>query len=990
MKKRKISKLIAGVLAGAMIAVFGATGGVSVLADEVSEESDPSELSGVESEMSNSFEKEEQDLNADLPEVDNSEEKELSEEMEMTEENESQPDETQQEQETQSPDLLYDTSVVEESREEILLASTEPNYTQGGAGTRVDVTGQVKIWTTQRVRYDYDSSGRNYGSFFTVASNMMLEDGTVAGWSVCVDPKLNGMYAGTGGSFSKVYRFDAPLMKKAMYYADGTGHNYAEEVYAQSHGGSTDQGGVNILMHAAMAEIYARLGWAYKSSAGDFQNGASELLISDVKRYISLLNTLPDAPGEYYIYVGVNRDNFYQDFAFLSKRLEKGSLSLNKKSCGENITAGNDFYSIEGAEYKVYSDAALRNEVGSFETDKNGETIKIENLTAGTYYVKETKAPKGYQLDSEVHEIAVKAGEEATVSVVDTPLVDEAVISIEKRNAKENGSDGLTTAGTVFTIEHYPADYETVDQIPAGAPHRTWTIIAQETEEGVFAKLDADHVQDGSDDFYTLNGKIVLPYGTIILRETKAAKGFLNDGSFYNNETGERNLGSTFMGWLRGEKSVELFCENTKVSENGFSIADTPIYGGVKICKLDYETKSAQPQGDATLEGAEFVVINMNDYNVTFGGKVIAPGETVCKLVTDEEGMVQTGVQDFVFGRYKIHETKAPKGYSEIGITEREFAIEKNRKFVDLTDPSKAILNRVIRGDVAFRKIEASSQKSLAGIQFRITQIRTGENHTITVDENGEFDSRKSDLWFGEGEKQQDAGALPYGEYLLEELMTEQNANYQMYRGSFTVSENDQVIDLHNIENRDKPDLGTELTDEEGHHEVEASEEVTLIDAVSYYNFDQYIGKTVAFKGVLMDPGTGKPLLVDGKEVVAEATETIKSVNGQVKLRFTFDASLLEKKSAVAFENAYEGEGVLIAAHANIHDGSQTVKFRKKPEPKTPQKNVKSVKTGDYANVILWSGLLLIAGLTLGVAVIGMNLKKSGKSGSARDTDQSK
>lgn len=48
--------------------------------------------------------------------------------------------------------------------------------------------------------------------------------------------------------------------------------------------------------------------------------------------------------------------------------------------------------------------------VGSFTTDTDGNTTPIE-LRVGTYYIKETKSPKGFQLDTKVHVITVKARE---------------------------------------------------------------------------------------------------------------------------------------------------------------------------------------------------------------------------------------------------------------------------------------------------------------------------------------------------------------------------------------------------------------------------------------------------------------------------------------------------------------------------------------------------------------------------------------------------
>ncbi len=872
----------------------------------------------------------------------------------------------------------YEDEIIDQLQNEVMLASTEPNYTQGGAGTRTDVSDQVKLWTTQRVRYNYDDNGRNYGSFFTIMSNMVSEDGTVVGWSICVDPKRNGLYAGLGGSFSKIYRFDAPMMKKAIYYADGTGHNYAREIYAQSHGGSTDEGGVLILMHAALSEIYARLGWAYKSDVGDYQSGASDLLTEDGKRYISLLNTLPEVSDEYYVDVGTNRDNDYQDFGFLSKRLEKGSLTLVKNGDHNQITAENALYSLEGATYTVYSDSKLTNQVGTLTTKSDGTTAAIENLTPGTYYVKESKAPLGYSLDESIHMVEVQAGHQATVNVSDKPLYDTAIISIEKKSTQETSEDGLSTAGTLFEIRYYPEYYNSIDAIGEEKPYRTWIIEAKDNEEGVFASLDENHLTEGSDELFLVDGNPVLPLGTIVMRELKSAEGYIASGTFMNRSMSGESLGEVFIGEITGEDKVSLYYGQQKVEEGSFFMENTPIYGGVKIAKLDYESKSSVAQAEASLSGATFDIVNDNEYTVSVNGSNYKKGETVLVLTTDENGVAQTESNCLPYGRYTVVETEPPTGYSCDGITERKFTIEENGVTVDLTDPSNAILNRVIRGDIVFRKIEANSQRSIAGVDFTITLISTGEKHTITVDENGVFDSRESDLWFGEGEKQEGIGALPFGEYLLEEIQTEVNSDYQMYRGSFVVSEDGQIIDLHNIENRDKPDLGTELTSEKSSHEAAAAKNVVLTDTVSYYNFEQYVGRMVTIKGTLMDKSTGKPIVVDGKEVTAEKTVVIKNTNGQVKLTFVFDASEFDKREVVAFEHAYDEEGALIAAHAELKDAAQTVKFEKGEEEK-PKKSdttpAKGAKTGDETNVLLWITLLVGTVILLGATVIMMRKK---------------
>ncbi len=106
-------------------------------------------------------------------------------------------------------------------------------------------------------------------------------------------------------------------------------------------------------------------------------------------------------------------------------------------------------------------------------------------------------------------------------------------------------------------------------------------------------------------------------------------------------------------------------------------------------------------------------------------------------------------------------------------------------------------------------------------------------------------------------------------------------------------------------------------------------------DKVEYK--DLIVGKEYVVKGKLMDKVTNKPLLVDGKEVTVESKFTAKEKNGSITLVFTFNASALQGKEVVVFEELYQ-DNVLVAIHVDIEDKGQTVKFKEvKPEQPKPE-----------------------------------------------------
>ena len=119
------------------------------------------------------------------------------------------------------------------------------------------------------------------------------------------------------------------------------------------------------------------------------------------------------------------------------------------------------------------------------------------------------------------------------------------------------------------------------------------------------------------------------------------------------------------------------------------------------------------------------------------------------------------------------------------------------------------------------------------------------------------------------------------------------------------------------------PEIGTKAT-ADGKKEITA-DKITITDVVSYKDLTP--GKEYKLTGVLMNKATNDKLLIDGKEITAEATFTPKATTGEVEMTFTFDArELTAETEVVVFETLYR-DGIEITVHADIEDEGQTVKI---------------------------------------------------------------
>ena len=452
----------------------------------------------------------------------------------------------------------------------------------------------------------------------------------------------------------------------------------------------------------------------------------------------------------------------------------------------------------------------------------------------------------------------------------------------------------------------------------------------------------ADSYKVSGDSFYTQNGTICLPLGTITVEEKAAPNGYLLEGAYMQAAGSSEQIKGVYVAQIT--EDGELAALNVS---NQYSVSDKVIRGGVKIQKRDLETKDTKAQGGATLKDTAFEIISLNDNAVLVDGKLYNKNEVVKTIHTGVDGIAATAADTLPYGKYRIEESNAPEGYLTDGANSIEFDIVNDGEIVDLTDEAHSVYNQIKRGDLEGVKIGDGTHKRLANVPFRITSKTTGESHIIVTDKNGQFSTAadwvshkqntnagktsEDGIWFGTSTPDDSKGALLYDTYTIKELRCDSNKGMTLIPAfDVVVSRNKTVIDLGTLTDDYEPEISIHTTAADkvtGEKSIVAGKSVTIVDTVTLDGLKK--GTKYQLKGWQMVKSENAQLLIDGQPVESDYTFTAKKSEMEVEVSYTFNASALGGKDLVTFEELYNlsnpDEPVKVAEHKDIEDEGQTV-----------------------------------------------------------------
>ncbi|EAC3456839.1 hypothetical protein CER14_14045 [Listeria monocytogenes] len=285
-----------------------------------------------------------------------------------------------------------------------------------------------------------------------------------------------------------------------------------------------------------------------------------------------------------------------------------------KKADAETGDTAQGDASLVGAKYGIYEDAAATKLLDEITIGEDLTALSKKILLGGaskTVYVKETKAPLGYNIDPTIHAVKVDQKDDVTELLLGNAASKETVM--------KGGFE-------LIKFANKPLLQSTLATLPEGQKQALegaeFTATLKST--GVVAQTQTTDL-NGATSFQN------LPYGTYVISETKTPTGY---------------------------KAVADF--EVTISEEGqqfhYILEDKVVEAKVKIVKKDIETGKVIP-----LAGATFKVKDSEGNFLT--QHVNYPSDKdITEFVTAADGTLVLP-ETLVYGDYTLVEVKAPNGY---------------------------------------------------------------------------------------------------------------------------------------------------------------------------------------------------------------------------------------------------------------------------------------------------------------------------------------
>ena len=595
--------------------------------------------------------------------------------------------------------------------------------------------------------------------------------------------------------------------------------------------------------------------------------------------------------------------------------------------------------------------------IDTFYTNSDGYLITPETLPYGKgYSVVEVQAPYGYILDSTPVYFDITAENTSEENGV-------TIVKVEKKNTPQKGTITVEKTGDIFS---------NVTAVGGGYTDENGNDVALTTiyqpEYSVSGLSGAVFEIYADEDITTPDGTVRAKKDELVSTLKTNTKGTAISKQLYLGKyrVVEKTAPNGFV-LNRTINHIELTYsgQNEKVTNTSTSFTNDRQKVVIDLTKILEQDEKFNIGNNDEILNVSFGLYADEDLKASNG--TVIPENGLIEIVTCDEKGKATFKTDLPIGKYYVKEISTDNHYI---LSDRkypvvfEYAGQDTASVHISVNDGEPIINSIIYGTIKGLKIDRETGEKITGALFGLFS----NNETEFTEETAIFTAESNEEGIFTFEN------VPYGEYIVCELKpaTGYLPNGESY--PMTISENKEVVEI-NVLNDKIPELKTTAAID-GKKEFTVNGDVTIDDVVSYkhlvpgkkeftVNGDVTIddvvsykhlvpGKEYTVKGILMDKATGKPFLVDGKEITSEVTFTAEKANSEVTVSFTFDGSVITKETEIVVFEALYREGTEIAVHADIEDEGQTVTIHPQPEPEKPQ-------TGDNSNLGFYIGLGSVA-----------------------------
>ena len=361
--------------------------------------------------------------------------------------------------------------------------------------------------------------------------------------------------------------------------------------------------------------------------------------------------------------------------------------------------------SLKGAEYSLYTtDGTL---VATQTADGNDGSFTFEDVPlSSSYYVQESKAPEGYQLSTVKYYVNIdveNAGEFNAYTITENDSANKVYEYVQRNTITVSKYDSVLSGSDQGDAKRNGLEFEIVSDnsqpvVVNGVTYNKGDVVETLTISG-----DASAATSSA-----------LPYGTYTVTETSTGS----------------SVGYVIGAEVIADDNVRK-TSVVKGSNDAYTVYDDVERGSIQVYKKDYKL-SGTPEGDTTLAGAKFQIINASGSPITLNADqridtdttvyatpdlttagysktvgegddaatytvlssyVYNPGSVICTVTSLDDTGACDIIPNLPYGTYTIHETAAPKGYlmdAEDATVELHEGLDGDPLTVEMADTPKS------------------------------------------------------------------------------------------------------------------------------------------------------------------------------------------------------------------------------------------------------------------------------------------------------------